>query len=506
MRKTLLNLEELESRNLLSVFTPAQIRHAYGFDQITFDGSKVQADGSGQTIAIVEAFHDPQISADLHYFDRTFGLPDPPRFSQVNQIGGATFPAVSPSWSLETALDVEWAHAIAPKATILLVEASSATFTDLLAAVNYARFQPGVVVVSMSWGSSEFAWETGYDAYFTTPAGHMGGSGLPGGITFVASTGDDGAGTSYPAVSPNVLAVGGTSLVLGQSGNYASEKAWSGSGGGLSLYESKPNYQQGVAGGKRGTPDVSLNGDPYTGYYIYDTVPYSDNSGWFQDAGTSGAAPQWAALIALVDQGRALAGRGSLANAQSFIYSLPAGDFHDIASGSNGISAAPGYDLATGRGTPKVKLVVQDLLSAGTRTVLPRMARSVAATAHSGSNSGPTETSSGLSSRPAGSEESTHSKAFVVTDLFSIQEDHNSDMAIISDAITLRARSVSDGERLWDCAGDPSLTLGALKRNNSFWSAGISIAKTSETDNWFDWLVDPEASVDDLTLNHPRHR
>jgi subtilase family serine protease len=375
MRNVRLHLEELEARNLLSVFTPAQIRHVYGFDQLSFTNGRVQADGSGQTIAIVEAFHDPKIVGDLHYFDWIFGLPDPPKFTQVNQRGGTTFASVNPAWALETALDIEWAHAIAPKANIMLVEADSANFNDLIAAVSFARYQPGVVVVSMSWGSPEFSYEAAYDAYFTTPPGHIGGSGLPGGITFVASSGDNGAGTSYPAVSPNVLAIGGTALTLSAAGGYGSEIAWSDSGGGVSLYESKPSFQMSLVGNMRSTPDVSLNGDPYTGYYIYDTVPYWNNSGWFQDAGTSAGAPQWAALIALADQGRALVGKGSLSNAQSLIYSLPAGDFRDIVSGSNGYAAGLGYDLVTGRGTPRANLIVQHLLGLGRLSVAPVMAR-----------------------------------------------------------------------------------------------------------------------------------
>jgi subtilase family serine protease len=379
MRNVRLHVEELEARNLLSVFTPAQIRHAYGFDQLSFANGRIPADGSGQTIAIVEAFHDPKITGDLHYFDRIFGLPDPPKFRQVNERGGAVFTSLNPVWALETAMDVEWAHAVAPRASILLVEADSTSLTDLLAAVNFARYQPGVVVVSMSWGSQEFSYETAYDAYFTTPAGHIGGSGLPGGITFVASTGDKGAVTSYPAVSPNVLAVGGTSLILGPNGGYGSETAWSNSGGGVSLYEGKPSYQAALGSNMRNTPDVAFNSDPYAGYYIYDTVSYWGISGWFQDAGTSAAAPQWAALIALADQGRALMGRGSLSNAQSLIYRLPASDFHDIVSGSNGYAAGLGFDLVTGRGTPKANLVVQHLMGFGTLSVRPVMARSFAA-------------------------------------------------------------------------------------------------------------------------------
>jgi subtilase family serine protease len=375
-----LRLEELEARNVPSIFAPAQIRHAYGFDQITFGSQRTVGDGAGQTIAIIEAYHDPTIAADLHYFDRIFGLVDPPHFTQVNQFGTSLFTSTDSFWSLETALDVEWAHAIAPRANLLLVEANTATLGDLLTAVNFARYQAGVVAVSMSWGSSEFWWESSFDGYFTTPAGHAGGSGLRGGITFVASSGDAGAGTSYPAVSPNVLAVGGTSLRVGPWGNYGNESAWADSGGGISLFEPKPSYQANITPAtKRSNPDVAFNSDPDTGYYVYDTVPYAGYAGWFQEGGTSVAAPIWAALIAIADQGRALNGTGSLANAPAAIYSLPAHDFHDITTGSNGYAAGPGYDLATGRGTPYAKLVVQDLVKftgARTITLLPRIAAS----------------------------------------------------------------------------------------------------------------------------------
>src|SRR5439155_7369476 len=146
-------------------------------------------------------------------------------------------------WSVETALDVEWAHAIAPKANILLVEAHSSSIGDLMSAVDYARNQPGVTAVSMSWGIDEAtlgrAAESFYHSYFTTPAEHAG-------ITFVAASGDSGAanGPEWPAISPNVLSVGGTRLTTtGSSGAYASEGAWSGSGGGVSAYESEPSYQ-----------------------------------------------------------------------------------------------------------------------------------------------------------------------------------------------------------------------------------------------------------------------
>ena len=362
-----LQLEELEPRALPSVavpdfsltpmtanaaapYTPAQVRHAYGFDKLSYDGT-------GQTIAIVDAYDDPNIVSDLRVFDRTFGLADPPSFVKTTPEGA---PKSDPVWAGEISLDVEWAHAIAPKAKILLVEAATSSWTDLINAVDYARKQPGVAVVSMSWGGGEFAGETAYDTAFTTPVGHTG-------VAFVASSGDGGAGAQYPAASPNVLGVGGTSLTITTAAAYVGETAWSGSGGGPSLYEAEPSYQSQVQGsGKRTTPDVAYNADPNTGFYVYDTVADSSGyTGWFAYGGTSAGAPQWAALIALADQGRAAAGLGALTNAAAAVYSLPAADFHDVIGGSNGYSAVSGYDLATGRGSPRADLVIADLVKYG---------------------------------------------------------------------------------------------------------------------------------------------
>src|SRR5262249_6165498 len=231
-------------------------------------------------------------------------LHHPQQFTKVNQDGGTTFPEVANTdWARAIALGVEWAHAIAPGANILLVEANAASDADLYTAVDYARHQPGVVAVSMGWGSNEFSFEARFDSFLTTPDGHVGGSGLPGGITFVASTGSKGAPGKYPAYSPNVLAVGGTSLYLDELGNYQGEDGWSRSGGGISWYESEPAYQASVQStGKRTIPDVSYNADPQTGFWIYDSV---GSDGWWIFAGTSAGATQWAALIALADQQRA---------------------------------------------------------------------------------------------------------------------------------------------------------------------------------------------------------
>jgi hypothetical protein len=349
-------------------FLPNQIRQAYGISQVTFQGGTISGNGAGQTIAIVTANDDPNIGADLKHFDSQMGLPAPPSFVKYLQVG---MTPVDAGWSLEASLDVEWAHATAPGANLVLVEAKSASFTDLFNAVNFARSLPGVVAVSMSWGSSEFYGENAFDGLFTTPAGHIGGSNLPGGVTFVAASGDSGAwsGVSYPAASPNVLSVGATSLYLWPGSSYQGEIAWTGSTGGFSALEQAPTYQwgaqltSGLAYGLRTVPDVSAVGDPATGLAVYDSVPYGGQSGWFSVGGTSGGAPQWAGLIAIADQGLALAGKGSLANAQAALYSIPSSAFHDVTVGFNGYSATPGYDLVTGLGTPVASGVVGGLLA-----------------------------------------------------------------------------------------------------------------------------------------------
>jgi subtilase family serine protease len=346
-----------------TVYTPAQVRHGYGFDRLSFNGA-------GQTIAIVAAYDDPNAYADLIRFDRAFRLADPPAFVKATPQG---MPAANAAWAGEIALDVEWAHAVAPGAKILLVEAKSANIPDLLAAVDYARNYPGVSVVSMSWGGPEFFNEASFDTYFLTPAGHMGGGGRAGGITFVASAGDSGAwyGPEWPAVSPSVLAVGGTALRLTADGTYLSESGWAGSGGGYSKYDMEPAYQSAAQHtGRRSNPDVAYNADPSAGVYVYDsyTIP-SGYSGWYSYAGTSAGAPQWAALIALADQGRASYGLGSIANAQATVYALPANDFHPIAGGYNGYSVTNGYNPVTGLGSPFADRVVLGLISAGSSTL-----------------------------------------------------------------------------------------------------------------------------------------
>src|SRR5579884_1565892 len=348
-------------------FSPQQISQAYNFNHITFNGGAIKGDGSGQTIAIVDPYSQPHIVSDLQTFDSTYGLSAPPAFTVVNQFGGTTLPVADASWGLEESLDVEWAHAIAPGAKLLLVEATSTNWPDLMAAVNYARNQPGVSVISLSWGGGEGTDEASYDSYFTTPYRHNG-------ITFVAASGDSGSqgGPIYPAASPNVLAVGGTRLGLNSTGNYGWETGWSDSGGGMSLYESRPGFQKSIVtqpGTERAVPDVSYNASNLAPYAVYDSWSYS---GWLTVSGTSAGAPQWAALLAIADQGRALDGHSTLDGATQTLpalYQLPASDFHDITSGSNGAySASPGYDLVTGRGSPIADKIVSGLVSYGTNS------------------------------------------------------------------------------------------------------------------------------------------
>jgi subtilase family serine protease len=300
-------------------------------------------------------------------------LPICPSFTKLNQNGGTALPGTDPAakpntWALEESLDIEWAHVIAPQANIILYEANSASYGDLVqSAVNAARNNPSVTAISMSFGGGEFSGETSLDSYFTTPAGHAG-------ITFVASTGDSGSPGGYPAYSPNVLAVGGTTLSVDSSGNYIGETGWSGGGGGTSILEAEPSYQTSVQStGRRTTPDVSMDADPNSGVAVYDSYDNGATTPWAQVGGTSLAAPMWAGLIAIADQGRAQNGLATLdgrSQALPAIYQAAASNFHDITSGSNGgFSATTGYDQVTGRGSPIANLLVQAL--AGNSTTAP---------------------------------------------------------------------------------------------------------------------------------------
>lgn len=339
-----------------SGLSPAQVRKAYGFGDNDWQGS-------GQVIAIVDAYDDPNIESDLNVFSNTFGLPSCTTangcFKKVYATGKK--PKKNAGWCGEISLDVEWVHAMAPQAKIILVEAANDSMNSLMQGVQ-AAIKQGAHVVSMSWGGAEFSTETEFDSMFNVA-----------GVTFTAASGDSGAGVIYPAASPNVLAAGGTTLSLDANGNYAGETAWSGSGGGVSAYETIPDYQSGLPipnnpNKKRGVPDVSYNADPNSGFSVYDSVPYQGQKGWLVIGGTSAAAPQWAALIADVNSGLGK----SLDGTNGLIYSVGksnySNDYHDVESGSNGscgyyCDARTGYDYVTGLGSPHAPNLMSDLMN-----------------------------------------------------------------------------------------------------------------------------------------------
>jgi subtilase family serine protease len=341
-----------------SAFVPSQIRHAYGFDLVANQGA-------GQTIGVVDAYDDANAENDLGVFSKQFSLPSCTSsngcFRKVYSNGRK--PAANANWSVEISLDIEWAHAIAPQAKIVLIEAPSNNLSDLLSAVDVA-VRDGASAVSMSWTAGEVSSERNLDNHFVAS-----------GVTFLAASGDTGTGVNYPAASPYVIGVGGTSLTLDASGNYLSEAAWSGSGGGLSRYENEPLAQEQFAipddsRGSRGVPDVSYNANPGTGYAIYDSIGINGASGWFQVGGTSAGAPQWAALVAIANSQRAAARKANLTSANGTVYSVAktnlGANFRAVTAGTNGscgviCDALAGYDYVTGLGTPQSKVLIPAL-------------------------------------------------------------------------------------------------------------------------------------------------
>ena len=301
-------------------YSPDQIKTAYNLPS---------SGGAGYTIAIIDAYDTPNILDYFNTFSSTFNLQDNSTGNFiVHKMPGTT--KTDSNWAMETCLDVEWAHAIAPNATILLVEAVSPSSTNLLNAVDYATSQPGVVAVSMSWGGEEFISQTLYDSYFNKQ-----------GIVFFASSGDDGTYVNWPAASAYVVSVGGTTLNLRTDGSVISETAWRNSSGGLSNSVARPNFQTnfGLTYATRAVPDVSYNANVTTGVSVY-------NGEWWKVGGTSAGAPQWAAIQAL---GLSATNTNMYARAKT-TYSFY---FRDISSGSNYVdSTATGYDLVTGLGSP----------------------------------------------------------------------------------------------------------------------------------------------------------
>lgn len=386
----------------ISTFTPAQIKAAYAMPVLPaganlaatkFTAAQAAAMGAGQTIYLVDSNDDPNAAAELAAFNAQFGLPGCTTvpmpattklpLAAAAATAGCTFsvayvgasgqlsnaqPAYDGGWASEIALDVQWSHATAPLARIILLEAPSATLSNLTAAIQLANLM-GPGVVSMSFGGAEGSYVPAYDGVFTRA-----------GSSYVASTGDSGAGVNWPSVSTNVMAVGGTTLNYTGSGA-RSEVTWSRTGGGLSAFEVEPAFQAVVAvpgepvakvGAKtaptmyRGVADVALTADPMRGVYVAMIPKGAKAVSWGAFGGTSVGAPQWSGVIAVANAQRAAMSKAALGGAAvamlyrniAAVKGIYAGAFYDVSGGGDGTAATAqagnGYDLPTGLGTPNV--------------------------------------------------------------------------------------------------------------------------------------------------------
>jgi subtilase family serine protease len=314
-----------------SGYGPADLQAAYKLPSTTA--------GSGQTVAIVDAFDDPTAESDLAQYRSFYGLPPCTTangcFRKVNESGGTLpMPPPNPDWDLEISLDLDMVSALCPNCRILLVETTTNLDTDLYTGVDTAA-RLGANAISNSYGGDEATTETADDVHFNHP-----------GIAITASSGDNGFGVSYPAASRFVTAVGGTSLTRASgTARGWTESAWNGAGSGCSGFEAKPSWQIDAGCARRTVADVSAVADPNTGVAVLFA------SQWFTVGGTSASSP----IIASV---YALAGNASSVNYGSFPYSHTGGLF-DVTSGSNGTcspaylcTAGPGFDGPTGLGTP----------------------------------------------------------------------------------------------------------------------------------------------------------
>lgn len=360
--------------------TPASISCLYALVTVTTGCNPntvtTSATGGTQSIAIVDAYDDPFAGPDLAYYSAQFALPfDPPQLQVVYEDN--LVPEVDPTggWELEESLDIEMAHAMAPNATIYLVEAQSNSYYDLLTSVQIASnlvrcgkteqnpttyvvgtcpsASTGTGEVSMSWGGSEFATETSNDTDFTQT-----------GVVYFASSGDS-PGTEWPCVSPNAVCVGGTTVRRNISSHaFIAESAWDEGGGGLSLYEAAPSYQTtyipSIVGKVRGVPDVSLDANPITGVWVWDSFDFaldiyeepSNSAGWWIVGGTSVGTPTWAGIV---NHAGTFAASSNAELTTIYKNRATAADFRDITTAFcgpyGGYSAVAGYDFCTGVGT-----------------------------------------------------------------------------------------------------------------------------------------------------------
>lgn len=386
-------------------YSPQEIRRAYGITGLINDGFT----GAGQSIVIIDSFGSPTIANDLATFDAGYGLPDPPSLTVLSPLGSVPFNPNNSDmvgWAFETTLDVEWSHAIAPGANIVLLTSPVSEtegvqgMPEFLSLEKYALDHHLGKIISQSWGATENTLfdPAGRDVFENFNSFYMRAASEH--VTVFASTGDFGSanlelnGTTFfpfptvdfPASSPWVTAVGGTSLFADTSGNYQSETVWNdgpadAGGGGISQVFEEPAYQENnlpasvraTLGDHRGIPDISYNGDPNTTILVY-TSFIPNQAAYFGIGGTSEGSPQWAGIIAIANQ-RAGHPLGFLNPALYKIgNSSDAADaYHDITVGNNaqpgippgipGYNATPGWDLASGWGTPKAGELIEELVN-----------------------------------------------------------------------------------------------------------------------------------------------
>lgn len=364
-------------------YTPRLFQAAYGVDKLISSG----IDGTGQTIAVVIAYDNPQAEENLNVFSSRYFLPPCTTangcFTKVNQYNQTgPLPVADASWATETDLDLQSIHSLAPNAKILLVEADSSSYTNMLTALHTVINGNLAGVISNSWGSRDVL--TSFEWWFQYAAAI--------GITTNFSSGDYGDNkkyyglltVDYPSASPFVTAIGGTRLVVTTDARYKNETAWAapgsnlGSVGGLSYIYSSNEWQRaklqdvnasgyGIVGSHRAVPDISMDGDPITGAVIY------SGGRWASYGGTSLACPQFSALMALANQARAQRGKGRVGLVASLIYSMPYSRHQGAApitnivgpesTVSSVLSASPGWNDITGLGSPYAPLFIESLAS-----------------------------------------------------------------------------------------------------------------------------------------------
>lgn len=368
----------------LACYYPPFLKEAYDFP-----AGKDAPTGAGQTIVVVTAYGSPTIAADLAQFDQEDGIPAPPSFTVLQQqapAAGVAIPEAVQGWMLETSLDVEYAHAMAPGANVVLAVAATDDARDFVQVMREVLPSYPGSIVTQSFGVDEAQIAddpASANALQQVYADHIATYG-----TVLASAGDFGAGASFPASSPLVVAVGGTEGGqypdgLWKNGHYGSEEVWNepflpgATGGGPSAIFAAPPWQSGLTGGSmRGTPDVAYNAAVNGGVVIVIGHLHTVMGG------TSAATPQWAAIVALANELRGRQALLPLGQATPQLYAIGSAggdyqpDFHDITSGNNalfgdptqmpGFTASTGWDFATGLGTPDVAKLVRDLAAADT--------------------------------------------------------------------------------------------------------------------------------------------